>query len=183
MAAGFTLGARWPVTGGNDVRSTHQLPWKPAEGHAPYRPFDELLGTIISWAWGKFVGRSVLWIGCRWSRHWSSRGCTGGQSSRVVWAYKPSTLSSEGCPGDSACVNEAVRLKLALREHFLLHLLFTKGSAFSHCHHSPALARWGRGYSGYAMTGAANTKGCTLAVASKIPDLPTPLAPGPLLSA
>ena len=24
---------------------------------------------------GKNIGRSVLWVGCRWSRYWSSRGC------------------------------------------------------------------------------------------------------------
>ena len=24
-------------------------------------------------AWDKYVGSSVTWVGCRWSRHWSSR--------------------------------------------------------------------------------------------------------------
>ena len=107
-----------------------------------------------------------------------------GQSPRVVWTYKPSTLSSEGCPGDSASVKEAVSLKLVLREHVLLHLLFTKCSLISvtgtssHCHHPSALARWGRGCSGYMVIGAANTKSCVLALASKIPELPPLLSLG-----
>ena len=107
-----------------------------------------------------------------------------GQSPRVVWTYKPSTLSSEGRPGDSASVKEAVSLKLALREHVLLHLLFTKCSLISvtgtssHCHHPSALARWGRGCSGYMVIGAANTKSCVLALASKIPELPPLLSLG-----
>ena len=32
--------ARLPVTGGIDIRWAHQLPGKPAKGHASYCPFD-----------------------------------------------------------------------------------------------------------------------------------------------
>ena len=104
---------------------------------------------------------------------------------RVVWTYKASTLSSEGCPADSASVKEAASLKLALREHVLLHLLFTKCSLISvtgtssHCHHPSALARWGRGCSGYMLIGASNTKSSCI----QNPWAPTPVAPGALLSA
>lgn len=34
-------GGRLPVMGGTDVILAHQLPEKPAEGHAPSRLFDE----------------------------------------------------------------------------------------------------------------------------------------------
>ena len=35
-----------------------------------------LIRWLTSWAWGKYVGRSVICIGCRWSRHWSGREWT-----------------------------------------------------------------------------------------------------------
>ena len=38
--------------------------------------------TSLAGAWGMSVGRSVMWVGCRWSRHWSCRGCT--ERKRIV---------------------------------------------------------------------------------------------------
>ena len=29
--------------------------------------------TIISWGWGKYVGKSVRWLECKWSRHWAGQ--------------------------------------------------------------------------------------------------------------
>ena len=66
-------------------RLAHRLPEKLAEGRTPHCPSDKLswwwcselqVRTSTSWGRGKYVGRWVVWIGCRWSRHWLSRGCT-----------------------------------------------------------------------------------------------------------
>ena len=78
---------------GNWVRLAHGLPGKLAEGHAPHYLFDKLswwrcsdlkVRTVTSWGGSKYVGRSVMWVGCRWSRHWSSRGCTESKRTAIL---------------------------------------------------------------------------------------------------
>ena len=64
---------------GIDIWLGHWLPGKPAKGHASHRPFNKLswqlkLNQSLARVWGKYVGRSVRRIACKWSRHWSGRG-------------------------------------------------------------------------------------------------------------
>ena len=35
-------------------------------------------------AWNKYVGRSVIWVGYKWSRHWSSRGWTESKGTAIL---------------------------------------------------------------------------------------------------
>lgn len=56
---------RLPVIGGTDIRLAHQLTGTPLTA--------SFIRMITSW--GKYVERSVLWLGCRCSWHWSSWGC------------------------------------------------------------------------------------------------------------
>ena len=48
--------------------------------------FNLKVRTITSCSWGKYVGSlSVLWVGCRWSRDWPSRGCTDSETTTPSW--------------------------------------------------------------------------------------------------
>lgn len=42
--------------------------------------------TSLARAWGMSVGRSVMWVGYRWSRYWSCRGCTERKRTAVLGA-------------------------------------------------------------------------------------------------
>ena len=57
---------RLPVIGGNDVRLAHQLPGKPADGHAHHCPFDKEARKITGWGLEQVcraVGRvSRVWV-------------------------------------------------------------------------------------------------------------------------
>ena len=84
---------RLPVIGGIDIRLVHLLPGKLAEGHAPPHPFDKLSGrrcsdlkirTVTSWDRGKYAGRSIRWVGCRWSRPWSSGECSESRTTAIL---------------------------------------------------------------------------------------------------
>ena len=66
-----------------------------------------------------------------------------------------------------------------MREHFLLPLLLTKCSASSHCHHPSALARRGRGYSGYVVTGAQTLRAALWLLRPKSLTFPLLLHVGP----
>ena len=92
MAAAFTPRGRGrlPVIGGSGIWLAHWLTRKLAEGHSPYCPFGKLplwrcynlsIRTITSWGGSKYVG---MWVGCRWSRHWSSRGCTKSKRTTIL---------------------------------------------------------------------------------------------------
>ena len=73
--------------GGIDFRLAHQLPGKPAEGHAPLsrvESSDLKLEQSLVGAWGKYVGRSVMRVGCRLVRDWSSRGCTENKRTAIL---------------------------------------------------------------------------------------------------
>lgn len=71
---------RLPVIGGVEGSLA-----KPKKRHAPHHPFNspswwrcydlKLEPTFIIWAL-EYVGRSVMWVQCKWNRHWSSWGCT-----------------------------------------------------------------------------------------------------------
>ena len=64
----------------------HQLPGKLAGGTPLTIPLISYLGgdvlikkleqSLPGSGRGKYVGRSFMWVGCRWSRYCSSRGCT-----------------------------------------------------------------------------------------------------------
>ena len=58
---------------GNDGRWAHYLPGKPAEEHAPHRPFDK---KNHQQGWGKYTGRSFSCVGRSWSRHWLGWRCS-----------------------------------------------------------------------------------------------------------
>ena len=56
---------------------------------------DLKIRTITSWGWGQvhrhllirlydLEGRLVRWVGCRWSRDWSSRGCTESKRTAIL---------------------------------------------------------------------------------------------------
>ena len=47
----------------------------------PYSPFDNL---SLAGAWGKYTARSVMCMGCRWSRHWLSRGGTESKRTAIL---------------------------------------------------------------------------------------------------
>ena len=63
----------------------HQLPGKLAGGTPLTIPLISYLGgdvlikkleqSLPGSGRGKYVGRSFMWVGCRWSRYCSSRGC------------------------------------------------------------------------------------------------------------
>ena len=76
---------RLSVIGGVEGSLAHWLPVKPKEGHAPHQP-----SASLSW-WRcynikarisiHYLGpgvcrKSVMWAEGKWSRHWSSWGCT-----------------------------------------------------------------------------------------------------------
>ena len=84
-------GGRLPVMGGTDIILAHQLPEKPAEGHAPHHPFDKHSEELwseariaIRWDKGKCVERSVKWMECRLRRCWLGRGCTESKRTAIL---------------------------------------------------------------------------------------------------
>ena len=54
------------VIGGIHIWLTPQLPRKPAEWHTPSVPLWK--EESLAWAWGRYAGRSVMGVRCRWSR-------------------------------------------------------------------------------------------------------------------
>ena len=60
-------------------------------------PFDKLswwlkLHQSSAGTWCKYIGRSVMWVGCGWRRHWSNQGCIENvrtAPSWVTWSYIP----------------------------------------------------------------------------------------------
>ena len=71
IAAGFIMRTR----GDYQLMSDWFISYQGNEqmGMPPHDPFDKLL---LAGAWGKYIKRSVMRIGCRWSRHWSGSGYT-----------------------------------------------------------------------------------------------------------
>lgn len=69
---------RLAVTGG--VRSAwHHGYQGNLQGSMPFTaPFISDWEQSLPGAWDKYVGSSVMWVGCRWSRPWSSRRWGGG---------------------------------------------------------------------------------------------------------
>ena len=52
-----------------------------SRGNHPPCPFDKL---SLAEAWGKYIGRSALCIGCEGNRHWQSRGCTESKRTAIL---------------------------------------------------------------------------------------------------